>query len=176
MRYLHTDQYLGVCGLVLLPLHCDHAARNGKSVSSVFANGTFGDKIWWLNPRNKSKHWNTLGCTISQCGGPPIPACAPGTLHDVPDSDLVCGVLISYQQQLILIVLACSVHALLDFYASLSHESTVVISTGCPHGLSTQHIAEYFATWFPTYYRFFCAVESCDGVLVLCCMRKSCRQ
>jgi hypothetical protein len=53
----------------------------GMFARSVFENGTVGPKIWWLSPENATKHWNTLGCA-GVCGS--IPACAPGTLRNVP--------------------------------------------------------------------------------------------
>jgi len=70
-------------------LICCQCYRSIKSQSrAVSSNGTLGEKIWWLSPQNKSKHWDTLGCTITTCGGSPIPACAPGTLRDIPDTTL----------------------------------------------------------------------------------------
>lgn len=51
----------------------------GTWARGVFANGTLGDKIWWLSPDNVTKHWNTLGCT--PCG---VPACTPAVLLNIP--------------------------------------------------------------------------------------------
>jgi hypothetical protein len=50
---------------------------------SEHANGTLGDKIWWLSQGNATKHWVTLGCT--PCG---VPACTPAALRSVPESAL----------------------------------------------------------------------------------------
>ena len=55
----------------------------GLWARSVDGSGHVGDKIWWLRPGNRSKHWVTSGCV--PCG---VSACTKEALHDVPLAQL----------------------------------------------------------------------------------------
>lgn len=50
----------------------------GMFARSIYGNGTYGATIWWLSPKNSSKH-RVNSCT--ECG---IPDCSPDNLHTVP--------------------------------------------------------------------------------------------
>ena len=50
----------------------------GMFARSHYSNGTCGSAIWWLSPKNSSKH-RVNSCT--ECG---IPDCSPENLHNVP--------------------------------------------------------------------------------------------